>query len=439
MMRHDFFIIDRHSAPSKGLFMNTCKAFFSCLIGAALAVATTSAPAQSKSYPDGHGGQVTFPQGDVSFADEVVSYDTGSKAPKTSAADPEAALGIPDYRGDRGYATLGCGGTLVLKFSDNALVDVPGDDLHVFEIGPDVEPTALAISPDGESWTRVGRIEGGKAAIDIEPYVDAGASFRYVRLVDLRAHCGSETPGADIDAVGAIGSARRIALSGKVLFDTGKYQLKEAATKAIDKALVGVDPATVHAVEVAGYTDSVGSDSANQLLSENRAKAVAAYLVDQAGFAADKVRATGHGENQPVASNDTAEGRAKNRRVEITVRATQTGTAKAPAAKVTIIGLWDAGSKGTIELSEVDGQIHGTYPDDNGRIRGTFSSETVIDGYWIENGSNKTCKTEKDGSKHWGELQITFTSPSRDEFTSQWRYCGEDEWQGAWANGKRIL
>ncbi|TNF73269.1 MAG: hypothetical protein EP299_08455 [Acidobacteria bacterium] len=59
--------------------------------------------------------------------------------------------------------TLGCGGTIVLRFEDNALVDLEGPDLHVFEIGPAVEPTSLAISPDGTTWTEVGKIAGGRA------------------------------------------------------------------------------------------------------------------------------------------------------------------------------------------------------------------------------------------------------------------------------------
>ncbi len=404
-----------------------------------LALTATAAWGQARTYPDGHGGEVTFPQGEVSFADEVVSHDTGSKKPADHARDPEAALGIPDYSNDRGYTSLGCGGTLVLKFTDNALVDVPGPDLYVFEIGPDVEPTALAISADGEAWTRVGRIEGGKAEVDIAPYTEPGATFRFVKLVDLGAHCGSDTPGADIDAVGAIGSARRIALSGKVLFDSGKYQLKTAATDAIVTALADVDPKAVQSVEVAGYTDSVGDDKANQVLSENRAKAVAGYLVEKAGFPAGKVATIGHGESQPVADNNTAAGRAQNRRVEITVRSLQTDAPANTQARVTILGLWDAGSIGTVELSEADGKIQGTYTEDNGRVRGQFSSENVIDGYWIEDGSKKACDTEKDGSKHWGALQITFKSKAHDEFDAKWRYCGEEDWHGAWPHATRVL
>ncbi len=69
-------------------------------------------------------------------------------------------------------------------------------------------------------------------------------------------------------------------------------------------------------IEVNGYTDAMGSEEHNQLLSERRAYTVMQALVED-GVAAGRIRARGHGESNPVASNATAEGRAQNRRVEI--------------------------------------------------------------------------------------------------------------------------
>jgi OOP family OmpA-OmpF porin len=71
-------------------------------------------------------------------------------------------------------------------------------------------------------------------------------------------------------------------------------------------------------VEVAGHTDSVGSDAYNQKLSEGRAKAVVDYFVSQ-GVPADRLKAVGYGKTKPVASNKTEEGRAQNRRVELQI------------------------------------------------------------------------------------------------------------------------
>ena len=72
-------------------------------------------------------------------------------------------------------------------------------------------------------------------------------------------------------------------------------------------------------VEISGHTDSQGDDDYNKKLSERRANAVVEYLVKR-GIASDRLKATGFGETKSVSTNDTEEGRANNRRVEMTVR-----------------------------------------------------------------------------------------------------------------------
>lgn len=394
-----------------------------------------------EAYPDGHGGEVMFPMGDVSFADTVDTYAGGDPSPSDRASDPEAALGVPDMaeHDNGGYVSLGCGGKLVLGFEDNELVDVAGPDLYVFEVGPDVEPTALAVSSDGETWVRVGQVSGGKAEIDLAPYVPEGARFRQVKLVDLKSGCSArETPGADIDAVGAIGSARRISLDSAVLFNSGEYTLKPEASAAIDEVLAATGGRAAASVIVAGHTDAVGSREDNEVLSRDRARAVADYLVNEAGFSADRVTLEAHGESRPVASNETAAGRAKNRRVELTVSTPRTGKA-ADADAIEILGVWDARNHGILEFRRVNGELEGSYTSDGGRLIGKFTSDTVFEGFWVENDSRRACDSEKAGSDHWGPLRIEFESPERDAFVAHWRYCGEDDWRGTWRRAKRLL
>ena len=161
---------------------------------------------------------VDFPDGAVSFADEVVLYDPtfgGTSGPGEGVQDPTEALGIPDYTEGPGvdYVSLGDGGRIVLRFTDNSLTGSGDDllDLWIFEIGPDVEDTAVDISKNGIDWFSVGEVGGSTSGIDIDAY-GWGTSdfFSYVRLTDdtNEGQQGSGgTVGADIDAVGAITSA----------------------------------------------------------------------------------------------------------------------------------------------------------------------------------------------------------------------------------------
>jgi outer membrane protein OmpA-like peptidoglycan-associated protein len=105
---------------------------------------------------------------------------------------------------------------------------------------------------------------------------------------------------------------------GDVLFDFGKYDLRSEAREKLAKltGIVLAHPGLKLAVE--GHTDSVGGDEANQKLSEQRADAVRKYLIEE-GLADASVSSQGFGKTSPVADNDTAAGRQKNRRVEIVV------------------------------------------------------------------------------------------------------------------------
>jgi OOP family OmpA-OmpF porin len=108
-----------------------------------------------------------------------------------------------------------------------------------------------------------------------------------------------------------------ITLSG-VVFDTGGHDLSADAKKRLDVVAHALTDSPGRAVTIAGYTDNKGGSENNRALSQRRADAVKAYLESQ-GVASDRIISEGKGQNNPVASNDTAEGRANNRRVEITL------------------------------------------------------------------------------------------------------------------------
>src|SRR5450432_2404125 len=117
-----------------------------------------------------------------------------------------------------------------------------------------------------------------------------------------------------------------ITLSGQVLFVTGKAELLPAAQDQLDQVAKALkDQGDINPMVVEGYTDSVGSDSSNLKLSKDRADAVRSYLVSK-GVPSDKITSLGKGKANPVASNDTPDGRANNRRVELVIAGGNSGS-----------------------------------------------------------------------------------------------------------------
>jgi len=103
---------------------------------------------------------------------------------------------------------------------------------------------------------------------------------------------------------------------GDVLFNTNKAELKSGGIRNVQKLADFLKQYPKHVVLVEGHTDSTGSDSLNQELSDRRASAVRTALIDK-GIGGDRVTTRGYGEAYPIADNDTAAGRQLNRRVEI--------------------------------------------------------------------------------------------------------------------------
>lgn len=101
-------------------------------------------------------------------------------------------------------------------------------------------------------------------------------------------------------------------------FDFDKATLKPEAMSKLDEAVRIMNEHPGIRINVEGHTDSMGSDAYNQKLSDQRSASVVSYLLGK-GVATDRMTATGFGESRPVASNDTAEGRAQNRRVDLIV------------------------------------------------------------------------------------------------------------------------
>jgi len=129
-------------------------------------------------------------------------------------------------------------------------------------------------------------------------------------------------PAAAAAAVSKV-AQKKITLQADTLFDFDKSNLKSEGVATLNKLAQDIKKMKLEVVIIVGYTDSVGTDAYNIALGQRRANAVKAFLTNDGGVEATRVYTESKGKADPVASNATAEGRAKNRRAVIEVVGTQ--------------------------------------------------------------------------------------------------------------------
>lgn len=169
--------------------------------------------------------------------------------------------------------------------------------------GQAVVSGAPSIAYNGDQWTRIFAAYELPAAVDGDDDGDG--------VLNSRDRCPDTPKGVKVDEDGCW-------VYTGVLFDFDKSVLKPQYKQELNGAKEVFDMNPDLEVTVEGHADSTGSDAYNQKLSERRANAVVKYLVESVGVPAGKLTAVGYGESRPAATNDTAEGRAQNRRVEFT-------------------------------------------------------------------------------------------------------------------------
>jgi outer membrane protein OmpA-like peptidoglycan-associated protein len=134
---------------------------------------------------------------------------------------------------------------------------------------------------------------------------------------------------SELDQLKATQTPRGMVLTlGDVLFDTGRSELKSGASRKLDQLVQFLTEHPDRRVQIDGFTDSVGTDSYNEQLSENRADAVKAALISR-GISPSRIGTEGYGKAFPVAGNSDSGGRQMNRRVEVVIGG-DNGTAIAP-------------------------------------------------------------------------------------------------------------
>ncbi|MGO3184563.1 MAG: OmpA family protein [Aequorivita sp.] len=266
---------------------------------------------------------IYFPLGKISFADKLVDFKVGTPPPIQKYRDSTQCLHEPDYKNYQtaNFLSLGCGGVLKVEFTDNGFMNLPGDDLYIFEVGPSREAAKIEISENGIDWIYAGKIAGGKSAIDLsDENIDKKTVFYFIRIIDLKELCRSITAGADIDAIGAINSVMKLTLNTDVLFDTAKYDLKKTAQHSLDSLAQNIQKIDKATVLIEGHTDSDGDAIYNMELSKNRCISVKDQLVEIFGEnSLYDFEIKAYGERNPRVPNDSDEHKQQNRRVEVTV------------------------------------------------------------------------------------------------------------------------
>ena len=182
-------------------------------------------------------------------------------------------------------------------------------------------------------------------------------------------------------------------------------------------------------VLIEGYTDNVGTAEGNITLSKNRADAVKTFLVESAGIDSNRIKTKALGESHPIADNNTQEGRAKNRRVELII------FQNASEEQEGVVGTWKTKENGNLQIYRYGDIIAGYYEEDGGEILGKMIDSHTMVGQWVENGSAKKCDTDIYGRKNWGSLVLEFNDDFT-EYKGKWGYCGTKATHSGWDGNK---
>lgn len=160
---------------------------------------------------------------------------------------------------------------------------------------------------------------GAATGAAIGAVVGAGGGYLWSKnMQEQRAAMEQATQGTGVTVSQTPDNQLKLEIPSDISFDSGSYQIKPSLKPVLDRFAVTLNQNPVTTVRIIGHTDNRGSDAVNNPLSVNRADATRDYLVTR-GVALNRIAIDGRGSREPIASNNTAEGRAMNRRVEIFV------------------------------------------------------------------------------------------------------------------------
>lgn len=179
-----------------------------------------------------------------------------------------------------------------------------------------------AAASASDNWTNsageVWKSGAGEVCLRNGSWTPATAAAGCGNLIAGGAAAGAAGASGKTGASAGTVASQKVSYKADAFFDFDKSVLKAEGKAALNDIVAKLQGVSLEVVIAVGHTDSIGTDAYNLALSKRRAAAVKAYLVSK-GVDAARVYTEGKGEKQPIADNHTAEGRAKNRRVEIEV------------------------------------------------------------------------------------------------------------------------
>lgn len=254
-------------------------------------------------------------------------------------------MGYPiNTSGDENGLTLTAEGTHAF-FSSNNLDGFGGYDIYTFELPENLRPQLVTyVKGKVNDAKDLHPLEADVEIIDLQKnvpvYEDNSDATNGSFLATLKS---GKNYGLNISKSGYLFYSQNFSLVGhqdknpynisvllepievghkvilnNIFFDTNSFELKTESLSELDKLVDFMTLNPTLKIEISGHTDNVGNDQANQVLSENRAKSVYQYLISNK-VDASRLVYKGYGETQPIAPNDTDEGRQKNRRTEFKI------------------------------------------------------------------------------------------------------------------------
>jgi outer membrane protein OmpA-like peptidoglycan-associated protein len=190
------------------------------------------------------------------------------------------------------------------------------------DMSPRQQGTAQGAAIGAVAGALIGSATGGRAGSGALVGAAAGAAAGNLwskRMEDKQRAMEQATHGSGVQVTRTADDQLKLQVPSDISFAVGSAALEPRLRPVLDAFAAGLDRDRGTLVRVVGHTDNTGSDAINEPLSLRRAESVRSYLEDR-GIKADRIEVSGRGSREPVVANDSAEDRARNRRVEIFLR-----------------------------------------------------------------------------------------------------------------------